>query len=237
MKRSSAMIGLVVLVAAVVGVGGHELRLGRPGRVGMLALDLVEELGGLADVAGLQGGHALVVELLGRLVGDLIAPRQSASDWQPDRPAQAGPRPAGRRSRSAPQAAATVAPDSPFSSCLAVTRPPALFCGAHYRQRASASQAPGVSRTTSAAKTGRPPGLGQHRAAGVANRVQRQASRRCEQRAQQPMVELVARAPAVEAADDRARRRDRGRRARRAPCGARTRRRSASRPRSARRLR
>ena len=50
--------------------------LGRDGRVGMLRLDLVEEPGRIADVAGLQGGHALVVERLGRLIGDLIAPRQ-----------------------------------------------------------------------------------------------------------------------------------------------------------------
>ena len=42
----------------------------------MLRLDLFEEPGRIADVAGLQGGHALVVERLGRLIGDLIAPRQ-----------------------------------------------------------------------------------------------------------------------------------------------------------------
>ena len=42
----------------------------------MLRLDLFEETGRIADVAGLQGGHALIVERLGRLIGDLIAPSQ-----------------------------------------------------------------------------------------------------------------------------------------------------------------
>ena len=68
--------GLVIAIAAVIGIGIHDLGLGRDGRVGMLRLDLFEEPGRIADVAGLQGGHALVVERLGRLIGDLIAPRQ-----------------------------------------------------------------------------------------------------------------------------------------------------------------
>src|SRR5579885_54338 len=63
---------LAVAVGAVIGIGIHDLGLGRDGRVGVLLLDLLEELCRVADVAGLERCHALVVEGLCRLVGDLV---------------------------------------------------------------------------------------------------------------------------------------------------------------------
>src|SRR3546814_3757402 len=48
-------------------VGGHELGLGGPFGVGMLALDLVEQARRLIVLAGLHGVHRAVVEFLHRL--------------------------------------------------------------------------------------------------------------------------------------------------------------------------
>jgi hypothetical protein len=57
---------IVVLVVLVVGVGRHELGLGGPHRIGVLAVDLVELLG-RGDVAlGGQGIDAGIVDLFDR---------------------------------------------------------------------------------------------------------------------------------------------------------------------------
>jgi hypothetical protein len=67
--------GVGVLVGLVLRVGRHQLRLGRPDRVRVLALDLVEQRGGLLEVAAERRVVGLVVDLLdrtlhvGRLVG------------------------------------------------------------------------------------------------------------------------------------------------------------------------
>ena len=68
--------GLVVAIAAVIGIGIHDLAPGArwPSRDAGVSTSS-KSLVGIADVAGLQGGHALVVERLGRLIGDLIARR------------------------------------------------------------------------------------------------------------------------------------------------------------------
>ncbi len=64
----------VVLIVLVVGEGGHKLCLRRPDRIGVLALHLVELLGGGAVVPGLQLVHGGVVNVLDRAfdVGDLV---------------------------------------------------------------------------------------------------------------------------------------------------------------------
>ena len=62
---------LLVLVGLVVGVGRHHLAAGRPLRVGVLALDLLERLRGLAEIRLREVALALAVELLRRAVRQL----------------------------------------------------------------------------------------------------------------------------------------------------------------------
>ena len=57
---------LVVVVGLVEGIGRHQLGAGRPLRIGMLALDLLERLPGLPRIAVLEQIEGLVVELLDR---------------------------------------------------------------------------------------------------------------------------------------------------------------------------
>ena len=57
---------LVVLVGLVMGIAGHELRLGRPYRIGMLSLDLVE---GRRRDARVERDVAAQVEPVGNVVG------------------------------------------------------------------------------------------------------------------------------------------------------------------------
>ncbi len=59
---------VVVLVRLVVGEGGHDLRLGRPYRIGMLAVDFLEFLGSLLVVLGTQIIERAIVELVDRLL-------------------------------------------------------------------------------------------------------------------------------------------------------------------------
>ena len=61
--------GLVVLVRLVVGEGGHDLGLGRPHRVGVLAVDFLEALGGGLVFLLPEGIEGAVVENLDRLLG------------------------------------------------------------------------------------------------------------------------------------------------------------------------
>ena len=57
----------------VIGIGRHDQRLARPFGIGMLALDFLEFLGGVLDVlAFVQQEDALVIELVGRLVGGVV---------------------------------------------------------------------------------------------------------------------------------------------------------------------
>src|SRR5215467_6560886 len=61
---------VVIGVGLVIGEGRHDQRLARPFRIGVLAVDLFELLGrGLGILLGVQKVEALVVELVGRLVG------------------------------------------------------------------------------------------------------------------------------------------------------------------------
>ena len=60
--------GLVVLVRLVVGEGRHDLRLGRPYRVGMLAVDLLEAFGGDFVFLLAQRIEGAVVELFDGLL-------------------------------------------------------------------------------------------------------------------------------------------------------------------------
>ena len=60
---------VVVLVRLVVGEGGHDLRLGRPHRIGMLAVDLLELLGGELVFLAAEVIERAVVEHLDRLLG------------------------------------------------------------------------------------------------------------------------------------------------------------------------
>ena len=61
--------GVVVLVRLVVGEGGHDLRLGRPHRIGMLAVDFLEALGGGLVFLAAEIIEGAVVEHLDRLLG------------------------------------------------------------------------------------------------------------------------------------------------------------------------
>ena len=72
---------LVVFVALIVGEGGHQLGLGGPGRIGVLALDLVEQAGGFEIVADQHGVHGGVVQVLDRaldVLGLVFPPEQRA---------------------------------------------------------------------------------------------------------------------------------------------------------------
>ena len=63
---------VVVLVELVMSISGHQLRLGRPSRIRMLTLDLVELLCGDTVVFCLQGIHGGVVELGHRALDVLV---------------------------------------------------------------------------------------------------------------------------------------------------------------------
>ena len=58
---------IVIGIALVLGIGLHQDGLGGEARIGMLALDFLELLGGGAVLAGVQLGQALVVEVGDRL--------------------------------------------------------------------------------------------------------------------------------------------------------------------------
>ena len=62
----------VVFISLVMGVGGHQLGLGRPDRIGVLALNLVE-FGRRRFIISPQGiGHGLVVEGFDRTCLNLV---------------------------------------------------------------------------------------------------------------------------------------------------------------------
>ena len=85
--------GVVVLVRLVVGEGGHDLRLGRPHRIGMLAVDLLEALGGGLVLLLAQLIERAVVEHLDRLldIGIGIVVRRTAAAEQRRQPSQRQP--------------------------------------------------------------------------------------------------------------------------------------------------
>ncbi len=62
---------IVVHAGFVIGESGHDQRFARPFRIGMLAVDFLELLGGvLGALLLVQKEETLVVELVGRLIGD-----------------------------------------------------------------------------------------------------------------------------------------------------------------------
>ena len=61
--------GVVVLVRLVIGEGGHDLGLGRPDRVRVLAIDFLEALGGGLVFLLAESIEGAVVEKLDRLLG------------------------------------------------------------------------------------------------------------------------------------------------------------------------
>ena len=84
----------------VAGEGRHDQRLAGVFRIGMLAVDLVEALGRVLELAGVHVGQALIVEVAGRLVvgegvrgalGRLGAGRQANQRQRQQRPAPSAP--------------------------------------------------------------------------------------------------------------------------------------------------
>ncbi len=59
---------VVVFVGLVIGEGHHELGLGRPDRIGMLAVDFFEALGGGLVILLAERIEGPVVELVDRLI-------------------------------------------------------------------------------------------------------------------------------------------------------------------------
>ena len=71
---------VVVLGALVVRVGRHDQRLARPFRIGVLAVDFLEALGGrLVVLLVVQKVQALIVELVGRIVRDDVLLAEKAA--------------------------------------------------------------------------------------------------------------------------------------------------------------
>jgi len=60
--------GVFEAATPIAGEGRHDQRLARPLRIGMLTVDLVEALDGVAELAGIEIGKALVVEDARRLI-------------------------------------------------------------------------------------------------------------------------------------------------------------------------
>ena len=58
--------GIVIGVDQIIGIGRHQLRLRRPFRIGVLALDFVEQFCRLAGFAGLQRILGVIIENLDR---------------------------------------------------------------------------------------------------------------------------------------------------------------------------
>jgi hypothetical protein len=79
---------LVVLVALIVGVAGHQNRAARPFRIGVLALDLAEVVDGLVPAAAVQAVGAGRIEQLHRALfigqGRLLALAGAGGDRQGD---------------------------------------------------------------------------------------------------------------------------------------------------------
>ena len=110
---------VVVAVVLIVGVGRHDLGLGGPGGIGVLALDLVEQARGIAQLAGLHGVHGVVVEGLDRLL-DVLRLVRVEQPAGPQREAQ----PSHRQGPSgAPEAAAGFACCSQSPQFSAPPRP------------------------------------------------------------------------------------------------------------------
>ncbi len=87
---------IVVLALLIERIGGHELRLGRPDRVGMLPVGLVEILHRLRVIGVLQLVHRAVVEILDRPLDILVllrrrTTRAPARRWQERPVAAIGP--------------------------------------------------------------------------------------------------------------------------------------------------
>src|SRR5215831_8480644 len=76
MERNVALGGsdaVVVVLPLIMREGRHEQRLARPFGIGMLAIHLLEPLGGGLEVALLvQQVQTFVVELVGRVIEDLV---------------------------------------------------------------------------------------------------------------------------------------------------------------------
>jgi hypothetical protein len=73
---------VVVAQRLVMGIGGHQLGAGRPLGIGVLALDLVELLGGVRVVAVVEFQDRALVDLLdGTLdIGRLVRGRRAGGD-------------------------------------------------------------------------------------------------------------------------------------------------------------
>ena len=88
MQREIASCGndsLGMLLAFVVGVGRHQERLAAPLRIGVLAVDFLELLRGFLEVLLVQKGERLVVQQIGRLIGQklvflLVAPQAAKTE-------------------------------------------------------------------------------------------------------------------------------------------------------------